>query len=76
VLTAGALTAAVCVGLADSPHEPGLVTLAVVLVAGMAIPFSTPFGLIALVPLYYAARAGSWRTAVGGTASVVAAVAS
>ncbi len=53
-----------------------LVALAVVLVAGAAIPFSTPFALIALVPLYYAARAGSWRTAVGGTAAVVAAVAS
>ncbi len=37
---------------------------------------SRPFGLIALVPLFYAKRAGSWRTAVGGTASVVAAVAS
>ena len=53
-----------------------LVTLAIVLVAGVAIPFSTPFALIALVPLYYAARAGSWRTAAGGTAAVVAAVAS
>ena len=53
-----------------------LVALAIVLVAGAAIPFSTPFALIALVPLYYAARAGSWRTAVGGTAAVVAAVAS
>ena len=53
-----------------------LVALAVVLVAGVAIPFSTPFALIALVPLFYAARAGSWRTAVGGTAAVVAAVAS
>jgi Bacterial regulatory proteins, luxR family len=28
------------------------------------------------VPLYYAARAGSWRTAAGGTAAVVAAVTS
>jgi signal transduction histidine kinase len=54
----------------------GLVALAVVLVAGVAIPVGTPFALIALVPLYYAARAGSWRTAVGGTAAVVAAVAS
>jgi signal transduction histidine kinase len=53
-----------------------LVALAVVLVAGVAIPVSTPFGLIALVPLFYATRAGSWRTAAGGTASVVAAVAS
>jgi signal transduction histidine kinase len=53
-----------------------LVALAAVLVAGVAIPFSTGFALIALVPLYYAARAGSWWTAVGGTAAVVAAVAS
>ena len=29
-----------------------LVTLAIVLVAGVAIPFSTPFALIAPVPLY------------------------
>lgn len=28
------------------------------------------------MPLFYATRAGSWRTAAGGTASVVAAVAS
>ena len=53
-----------------------LAALAAILVAGVAIPFSTPFALIALVPLYYAARAGSWRTAVGGTAAVVTAVAS
>jgi signal transduction histidine kinase len=52
------------------------VTLAAVLVAGVAIPFSTPFALIALVPLFYATRAGSWRTAAGGTIAVVAAVAS
>ena len=42
----------------------------------VAIPFSSPFALIALVPLFYATRAGSWRTAAGGTAAVVAAVAS
>ena len=53
-----------------------LVTLAVVLAAGVAIPVSTPFALIALVPLFYATRAGSWRTAAGGTAAGVAAVAS
>ena len=51
-----------------------LVALAVVLVAGVAIPFSTPFVLVALVPLYYATRAGTWRTAALGTAAVVAAV--
>jgi len=53
-----------------------LVALAIILVAGVAIPFSTPFALLALVPLFYASRAGSWRTAAGGTAAVVAAVAS
>ena len=53
-----------------------LVALAIVLVAGVAIPVGTPFALVALVPLFYATRAGSWRTAAGGTAAVVAAVAS
>jgi signal transduction histidine kinase len=76
VLTAGALTSAVCVGLAALTGSRGRarVALAVVLVA-VAVPVATPFALISLVPLYYAARAGSRRTAVVGTAAVVAAVA-
>jgi hypothetical protein len=56
--------------------DRALVALAIVLVAGVAIPVGTPFALVALVPLFYAARAGSWRAAAGGTAVVVAAVAS
>jgi len=50
-----------------------LVALAVVLVVGVAVPVSTPFALVALVPLYYAAK--SWRIALAGTVAIVAAVA-
>ena len=42
-----------------------LVALAVILVAGVAIPFSTPFALIALVPLYLRARVRGARRSAG-----------
>ena len=51
-----------------------LATLAAVLAVGVALPFDTPFGLLALVPLYGLALHRPWRIAAIGAAATGAAV--
>src|ERR1700741_5163244 len=46
--------------------------LAAILVAGVAVPVSNPFALLALVPIYLA---GTWRFTILGTVAVGAAIA-
>jgi signal transduction histidine kinase len=46
--------------------------LALVLVIGAALPFSSPFALVALVPLWFLAREAGARWAVAGAAALVA----
>jgi signal transduction histidine kinase len=46
--------------------------LAVVLAIGAALPFSSPFALVALVPLWFLAREAGARAAAAGAVAVVA----
>ena len=67
----GALASAADLVLRRAP----VAALAVVLAAGVASPVATPFGLLALVPLYGIAVHRTARTAAAGAVAVVAAVA-